>query len=318
MAAKNVKCEICGAEGEEILVWTKNRYGKRYYYRKVRHGNLIHYVPVNRKPNMKKNFLRNVIMDILSGESFKLRIFTIKDMRERLKYEELDENKLNYQNLRNSLQSLVSEGFIESKTIYGKKIFINKIPELKNRYQIEKLKVDLRDGIGDGTMSYHKFSYLIRNPTEATFYYFIIMLYGDSPIRREDLKFKAGSSDGNLEINYHFIQDEPKIKKILLSFNKGIRPGEQKSIWVEYCWSDIAYEYLIGISVEIKMLNIILNSDFIRDPRCEIIDVTKSVKRTENLIRIRDSKMKLYEILLENISAGEMILLKWRKIDKKN
>ena len=318
MKARIVKCEVCGLDGRETLIWTKNKYGKKYYYKKVQHDNLVHYVPLDQISYMKKKFLRNIIMDILSREGFKIRIFTIKDIRERLKYEGLEDVKLSYQNLRNSLQNLANEGFIEVKTINGKKLFVNRIPELSNRYQIEQLRVDLKDEIGNGTMSYHKFSYLIKNPTEATFYYFIFMIYGDSPINKKDLKFKADSSDENFEIQFHFIQDEPKMKKILLSFNKGIRPGEQKSIWIEYCWPDIAYEYLIGISVDIKILNIALNSNFIREPRCEIIDVTRSVKRTENFIRMEDSKMKLYEIVLENIGAGEMVLLRWQKIDKRN
>ena len=313
MVAKIVRCPECGLEGKETFIWTRNKYGHKYYYKKIQHEELSHYIPINRKPIMKKGYLRNIIMDILSGEGFKIRIFTIKDIAERLKYNGLDLNKLTYQNLMNSLQNLATEGFIESKTISGKKYFINKIPELGNRYQIEKLIVDLKDEIGNGTMAYHKFTYLIKNPTDAIFYYFIVMIYGDSPLSREDLKFKAGSLDENFKISYHFIQDEPKIKKILLSFNKGVKPGEQRSIWIEYNWPDSAIEYLISILVEIKILKISIISNFIRWPHCEVIDVTRSIRRTENFIIIRDDNIKSYEITVENLAAGENVLIKWQK-----
>ncbi len=309
--SKVSKCDLCGENGKVVYAWTKNRYGKRYYYKKIYHGSTIHYIPLNTSKNLKKGLLRNFIIDLLSGEGFRIRIFTVKEIREKLMDEGIIREKLTYQNIRNSLMQLIEEGFIESKTINGKKIFINKIPELNNRYEINALTIELIDENNSGYMATHRFIHKIMNPTDVTLYYFIFMIYGDSPQNREQLKFQAGSEEGNFEIKYHFVHDEPTIKKILLSFNKGIKSGEEKSIWIEYHWPDEALEYLVGFSTEVRSLTIKIISDMIKEPRCEIIDMAKSIKRDERLIRKLGFQRKLYELNLAKLSAGELILIKW-------
>ncbi len=310
--AKIEKCEICGEVGTCIYTWTKNKYGKKYRYKKIIHNTSVHFIPIeSQNRNMKKSLLRNIILDILSGEGFNVRIFTIKELRARL-MEDLNYYKLSYQSIRNSINQLISEGFVESKSIDGKRFFINKIPELKNRYEIIGLHIILGDDFNKGYIYSHKFHYKIRNPTDVPLYYFLVMIYGDNPIGKDKLNFKAGSDDGNFSITHHFVQDEPKIKKILLSLSKGIRPNEEKSIWIEYKWGDPANEYLMGFSIEVNYLKVEISSNMIKEVKCELIDMTNSTRKIERLIKRADSGTRYFEINFKKINSGEMILFKWQ------
>lgn len=246
-------CPICKEPSIVKRKWTRNKYGKKYYYDLFLHEGPIHRVRVGYKASKRtgQNEIQKRLIEFLNSTRFKLAIFTVEDIMTEYRNAQ---PYLTYSKARSSLLNLANLGQLSVVRKERKLFFVNNSTKDRLNFTMKRIGITLEDSTGEGTFERHLFNMRILNDKETALSSIPFTVTGDNARERAQLSFSSFDITISEKLNVYFLEDAPQRKRILIELTEPIEPGKERTISIEYFWPEVGPSHTFTASTSMEIV----------------------------------------------------------------
>lgn len=309
------KCPVCGKTCMVTRTWTKNKYKKVYQYYLYHHKTVTHYSnqSVDERREMKKYDAVNMIISTLNSLRLKKQPFTTREMQSELASRG---NPVGWETIRHTLITLSQRGVIEP--LRNGRYLSWYTPSVNGevRHKFHNNKMKMTDTTNDASFAEHGFTMDVVNDNDYPLYFIVEKFHGSSSAGFQEINMKGVDVTMNENLSISVIEDAPKVKRVLISFDHPILPKEERAIEVRWTWMETGKRFLWSTVTDvdeyqltmITKRELLVNATFISSNEHLATNASKLINQTT-----MKGGGNSYTLTIEKIHPHSYLEIKWKQ-----